>query len=147
MEKTKITTKLIVTIFLCFLLVPPLVSIIWSFTKSWPWPEIFPKNFGLRGWSHFFNPSSKSVSTLFFSVFLSFVVTVITLMITIPAARALALYEFKGKKFIDIFIFAPLIVPTVAVAMGIHLQFIKMGLANTFLGVVLIHLVPCIPYA
>jgi len=67
-------------------------------------------------------------------------------MITIPAAKALALYKFKGKRLIELLIFAPVIVPTVTVAMGIHLQFIKLGLANTFLGVVLIHIIPCIPY-
>lgn len=146
-NKTTLQSKLIVGAFLTFLLLPLFVLVIWSFSKSWPWPEIFPSSFGLRGWSYFFDPTSKSISTLLFSVLLSFVVTIVTLLITIPAAKALALYQFKGKKFIEIFIFAPIIVPTVAVGMGIHVQFIKMGLANTFTGVVLIHLIPCIPYA
>ncbi len=146
-EKTKLVYKVIVGIFLCFLLLPLAVIFIWSFTKNWPWPKILPENFGLRGWLYFINPSSKSISTLIFSIFLSFTVTVITLGITIPAAKALALYRFKGKKLIELLIFAPIIVPTVTVAMGIHLQFIKIGLANTFLGVVLVQLIPCIPYS
>ena len=146
-NKTKLRYKLIMGAFLSFLLVPLVVIMIWSFANNWPWPEIFPSSFGLRGWTYFFDPSSKSISTLLFSVFLSFVVTLVTLAITTPAAKALAFYQFKGKRFIEILVFVPIIVPTVTVAMGIHVQFIKMGLANSFLGVVLIHLIPCIPYS
>lgn len=144
--KTKLRYKIIVSLFLGFLLLPLAIIFIWSFAKNWPWPEIFPTNFGMRGWDYFFDPTSESIEVLLFSVGLSFVVTIITIAITVPAAKALALYEFKGKKFIEILTFAPIIVPTVAVAMGIHVQFIQMGLANTFLGVVLIHLIPCLPY-
>ncbi len=146
-DKTKLRYKIIVGIFLGFLLLPLIVIFLWSFAKNWPWPKLLPDNFGLRGWAYFLNPSSRSIPILLFSVFLSLVVTVITLGITIPAAKALALYKFKGKRLIEILIFAPVIVPTVTVAMGIHLQFIKLGLANTFMGVVLIHLIPCIPYS
>ena len=145
-RKTKLIYSVITGLFLGFLFIPLLVLVIWSVTKIWPWPEIFPSSFGLRGWSYFFERSSNSISTLLFSIWLSFVVTVVTLAITIPAAKALAFYKFKGKKLIEILVFAPVIVPTVTVAMGFHIQFIKMGLANTFIGVVLIHLIPCIPY-
>lgn len=146
-DKTKLRYKIIIGMFLSFLLLPLIVIFLWSFAKNWPWPELLPNNFGLRGWAYFFNPSSKSIPILLFSLFLSFTVTLITLGITIPAAKALALYKFRGKKLIELLIFAPVIVPTVTVAMGIHLQFIKIGLANTFLGVVLIQLIPCIPYS
>ena len=146
-HSTKLIYKIIVGIFLIFLLMPLIVIIVWSITKNWPWPEIIPNNFGLRGWNHFLNSSSNSISTLFFSLFLSSVVTVCTLIITIPAANGLALYRFKGKRLIELLIFAPVIVPAVAVAMGIHIQFIRIGLANTFWGVVLIQLIPCIPYS
>lgn len=147
MKKTKIRYKVILTLLLSFLLLPLIVSILWAFTKNWPWPKIFPESFGLRGWKYFFDPTSNSIHILLFSVLLSFVVTIVTLLITIPASKALALYNFKGKRWIDLFVFAPIIVPPVTVAMGIHMQFIKMGIANTFIGVVLIHLIPCIPYA
>lgn len=146
-DKTKLRYKITIGLFLGFLLLPLLVIFIWSFAKNWPWPKLLPENFGLRGWIYFFTPSSNSIPILLFSIFLSLTVTVITLVITMPAAKALALYKFKGKKLIELLIFAPVIVPTVTVAMGIHLQFIKLGLANTFLGVVLIQLIPCIPYS
>jgi len=139
--------KTIVGIFLAFLLLPLIVIVTWSFTNQWPWPQLIPTSFGLRGWEYFFSETSKSIYTLIFSVGLSAVVTLLTIIITIPASKALALYNFKGKKFFDILIFLPIIVPMVAVAMGIHIQFIRWGLANTVLGVIIIHIIPCIPYA
>ena len=146
-NKTLLMSKIISIIFLLFLLMPLLVVVVWSVTKSWPWPEVIPNSFGLRGWEYFLKPSSDNIETLLFSVVLSSVVTLFTLIITIPAANGLALYNFRGKKLIELLLFAPVIVPSVAVAMGIHLQFIATGLANTFLGVVLIQLIPCIPYS
>ena len=40
----------------------------------------------------------------------------------------------------------PIIVPTLVVAMGIQIVFIRYGLADTFAGVALVHLVPALPY-
>lgn len=146
-NKSKIKYKIVIGLFLCFLLIPLFIVLIWSFTKNWPWPKILPNSFGIRGWKYLFDPKSKSLNALIFSVFLSTVVAIITLIITIPAAKALAHYKFKFKKQIEILLFLPVIVPTMTIAMGIHLQFIKLGLANTFIGVVLIQLIPCIPYS
>ena len=146
-KKDNLIFKIITYLFLAFLILPLIVIIIWSFTKRWPWPLIFPEEFGMRGWQYFLDPKSKSIRTLLYSVYLSMVVTFITIMISIPAAKALGIYEFKGKKLIEFLILAPILVPTVAVAMGIHISFLKLGLANTFFGVVLVHLIPCIPYS
>ncbi|MCG8541960.1 MAG: ABC transporter permease subunit [Clostridia bacterium] len=133
---------------LIFLLISPLVIlVIWSFVRIWPWPNLLPRDYGLRGFKHVLDPSTKSLRVLFLSVGLSSLVTLCTLLISIPAAKALGVYEFRGKGFFKMLILAPIIVPPVAVAMGIHIAFIKLGLANTFLGVVFVHLVPCIPYA
>lgn len=146
-EKRAIIFNIIMYVMIFLLVFPLFVLIIWSFSKNWPWPQIFPSELGLRGWEYFFAPTSKAIKTLLYSVWLSVVVTIITLIISIPASKALGIYNFRGKKVIELLILAPLIVPPVAIAMGIHLSFIKLGLANTFIGVVLVHLIPCIPYS
>jgi putative spermidine/putrescine transport system permease protein len=43
-------------------------------------------------------------------------------------------------------ILAPVIVPGIAVALGLHAVFIQIGLTNTLAGVVLVHLIPTLPY-
>ncbi|MBU3129900.1 ABC transporter permease subunit [Clostridium tagluense] len=130
-----------------FLVIFPLiVLILWGFSKRWPWPYVLPIEYSLRGATYFLTGSDNSIKILLYSIWLSFVVTVITLIISVPAARALGLYEFKGKGFFKLLVLLPLIISPVAVGIGIQVFFIKVGLANTFLGVVLVHLIPCLPY-
>ncbi|WP_130806060.1 ABC transporter permease [Senegalia massiliensis] len=139
-------SKIILYFLLLFLLLPLLVLLIWSISNSWTWPNIFPNNFGLRGYKYIFSFRTGTLEVLLNSIVLSSVVTFITIAISIPASKALGVYEFRFKKIFKILVLAPIIVPPVAVAMGIHVSFIKLGLANTFLGVVLVHLIPCMPY-
>lgn len=146
MKYKKIICALVFVIFIAFFVLPIVLLCIWSFTRTWPWPNLLPSTMGLRGWQYFFDPSTKSIKILGNSILLSSIVTLITLCLSAPAAKALAIYRFKGKEAIEVFILSPIIVPPLAVAMGIHLQFIKMGLADTYLGVVLVHLIPCLPY-
>jgi putative spermidine/putrescine transport system permease protein len=131
---------------LLMILIPFVVMMIWSVTSSWPWPQLFPRNFSLRGYFYAIHPTTKAFGILLQSILLSVIVTVITLTISIPAARAIAFYDFKGKSLVKVLILMPVIVPMLSVAMGIHLTFTKLGLANTYLGVILIHVVPGIPY-
>ncbi|MGV8145480.1 MAG: ABC transporter permease [Alkaliphilus sp.] len=131
-----------------FIMLLPLIPLmLWPFIASWRWPHIIPIFGDARGFEHFFSAGSNSVNILIFSIFLSILVTVITLAIAIPAAKAIAFYNFKGKNTIKTIILLPVIVPMVAVSMGIHVSFIYLGLANNCMGVVFIHIIPGLPYA
>lgn len=143
--KTLWRTALSILFFL--LLMPLLIVVLWTVAKNWPWPMLWPEAVGLRGIEYLMDPVSKTASVLWCSVGLSLVVMFITLAVSVPAAKALGCREFKGKRAIYIFMLMPILVPPLTVAMGIHVAFIRMGLANTFLGVVIIHLICGIPYA
>ncbi len=58
----------------------------------------------------------------------------------------MGLHKFRGKGIVEFLILAPTIVPALASAMGIHIMFIRYQLADTVLGVVLVHLIPVTPY-
>ncbi|MCG0276463.1 MAG: ABC transporter permease subunit [Thermosediminibacteraceae bacterium] len=128
------------------ILFPIVVLMLWAFAREWPWPHLFPTGFSVRGWIHLFNPTTGALPVLLYSVMLSSLVAFITVTLSLPAARALAFYDFRGKRALEIFILSPMVIPTTAVAMGIHVNFIRIGLADTFWGVVICHLLPCIPY-
>ena len=78
------------------------------------------------------------------------IVAVATLVLNIaigtPAASVLARRDFRGKKLVELLILLPLIIPSFVTSMGIYFTFIKMGLAETLLGVILIHTVLTLPY-
>ncbi len=137
--------KFFINIFLVLLIAPLSVLFIWSFTNSWAWPHMLPNECSMRGLHYLC--TIDSVKALITSVVVSIIVVAITIVVSIPAAKAITLYEFKGRQFFELLIMSPIIVPTISVAMGIHIVFIQLGIANTILGVVLVNLLPCIPYA
>lgn len=138
--------RLILYSILVSLILPLAIIVFWAFAKSWAWPHIYPPEWSIRGYEYFFNPSTKSIKILIDSIGLSSVVMLLTLAVSIPAGKAMGLYEFKYKKIIKVLILAPIIVPPVAVGMGIHVSFIKLGLANNVVGVILVHIIAGIPY-
>ena len=137
-------------IFLCILvsvILPFLPLLLWSIAEKWFYPALLPQVFGTRAWSYVFSTAGIQIlNGLFTSFNLAMVTTVISLLLGIPAGRALGLYDFPGKKMAMLFLTLPIIVPPLSVSMGLHLWFIQLELAETFIGVVLIHLTFCLPY-
>ncbi|AZR74775.1 hypothetical protein BBF96_01280 [Anoxybacter fermentans] len=129
-----------------FFALPFLSLVLWSVGKDWCWPRIFPAQFSGQAWRYLFENYDSMGEAVLTSVLLAGTVTLIVTVISIPASRTLALDHFRGKRLIEILIFLPIIVPPIAVVMGIHLIFIKLGLVDTFTGVVLAHLIPTTPY-
>jgi putative spermidine/putrescine transport system permease protein len=74
------------------------------------------------------------------------VATFLSLIVGVPAGRALGLHRFRGKRLVQFLILAPVIVPGLAVVMGIHVAFIRLGLAAKMSGVTLAHLIGTTPY-
>ena len=126
---------------------PFLPLLLWSISEKWFYPALFPQIFGTRAWSYVFTTAGNQIlDGILTSFSLALVTTLISLIIGIPAGRALGLYDFPGKKITMLFFTLPIIVPPLSVSMGLHLWFIQLGLAETFTGVVLIHLTFCLPY-
>jgi putative spermidine/putrescine transport system permease protein len=68
------------------------------------------------------------------------------MLIGIPAGRALGMYRFRGKALVELMVLAPALIPPLAATLGLQLVFIRLGLADTMAGVILVHLIPAIPY-
>ena len=122
--------------------------IMWSLSERWFYPDLWPESWGIRAWRYVFSTAgAQIVSGLGQSVAVALATAVISVVIGVPAGRALGLYEFRGKDVISIMLMLPIIVPPLSVAMGLHLWFIRLGMAETYAGVVLVHLTFCLPYA
>lgn len=64
-----------------------------------------------------------------------------------PAARALGLYVKRGNKAIRFVLIAPLLIPGISIAIGVHVLFLRLGLSDSWHGVLLSHLIQAIPYS
>jgi putative spermidine/putrescine transport system permease protein len=125
---------------------PFIPLIIWSFSHRWYFPALLPTEWNLRAWNYVISSQSRVLEAFGYSTVVALTVTILSILIGIPAGRALGLYQFWGKEFVRFLIIAPTIVPTLAVAMGIHVMFIRYGLTDTLPGVILVHLIPVTPY-
>lgn len=129
------------------LIIPMLFMLVWSVTRSWPWPDLFPESITLEVWEDFFRSGGRVWSSLRESIIIAVGVMFLALGISIPAGKALAFYNFPGKEAVKLLILAPIIVPPLAVTMGIHVNFLRLGLTGNIPGVMLVHLIPVIPYS
>ena len=128
-------------------LAPILYLFLASFAKQWYWPALAPREWSGRAWSHVLEPSSGIFFSVGSSVTIAVAVTLLAILIALPAGRALALHQFRGKRMAIFILLLPVVAPPLASAMGVHALFLQYGLADTWLGVVLVHLVPAVPYA
>ena len=128
-------------------LVLPLIPLaIWSFARSWFFPDLLPSAWSMQAWDYVLSDTSQVMDSLWITIVISLGATALSVLVGVPAGRALGLYQFRGKQLVELMILAPTIVPGIAVVLGIHVIFITMGLTNTVGGVILVHLIPTLPY-
>ena len=129
------------------ILAPMAILLLWAFISRWPWPNLLPEAYSLRAIKDVFAPHTKIFSILFSNILLSLSVAILSAIIGTMTARALVIYDFVGKRLIEFLSIAPILVPGTVFAMGIHVVFIKMSLADTVLGVIIVHLLYTLPYS
>ncbi|MFC2248609.1 ABC transporter permease [Labrys portucalensis] len=75
-----------------------------------------------------------------------FGVVLLSAVIGIPAAYALARRDFPGKKLVTLLFLLPLLVPPVTYGIPLTTVLYKAGLGSTLAGVIIANLVPALPF-
>jgi putative spermidine/putrescine transport system permease protein len=138
--------KLFIILVIVVLFLPFLPLVIWSFAQGWFFPQLIPDQWTLQHWSQLMSPTSRVIEGLLQSLAIALVITILSLLVGLPAGRAIGVMEFPGKEALKLFLLTPIIVSPLATLMGIQFVLIRLGLNGTLLGVVLVHLMPTIPY-
>lgn len=125
---------------------PMLPLVVWSISSGWFFPELVPPELSGRAWQYVVSPTAMVGKALGNSLMIALSVTGICVVLGVPAGRALGMYRFPGRGIIEYLVIAPLLVPGISVVMGIHVAFLRMGLADTATGVIVVHLLPALPY-
>jgi len=81
------------------------------------------------------------------SVIVTIISTTATLIVGAVAAYALARFKFKGNERISFWVLSTRMLPPVAVILPIYLILSRLGLINTYAGLVLVYTAFNIPYA
>ncbi|MBI3963359.1 MAG: ABC transporter permease subunit, partial [Deinococcus sp.] len=97
-------------------------------------------------WDYIISPVSQVGQAIVNTLVIGIIVTLLSILVGVPAARVLARREFKGKPLVEFFLLTPLIVPGIAISLGLVVIFIRIRLIDTMTGVILSHLVGTVPY-
>lgn len=119
---------------------------VWSVAHGWFYPALVPGQWSARGWVTIFDRASAVPQATATSFQVAAGATVLCLLVGYPAARALGLHRFPGRRIMLFLLLLPQLVPPIAYAMGVHGLFLRLGLTDTRIGLMLAHMVPCLPY-
>jgi len=128
-------------------LLPLVPLLIWSFSGQWRYPALWPQQLSGRGLRQLVDPRSQILSGLGLSAEIGIAVAVLACLIGFPAGRALGLYSFRGRRLVQFLLLAPVIVPGLAITLGVQVFFVRYHLSDSVAGVVLVQLMPTVPYA
>lgn len=128
-------------------LVPLVALLVWAVSGQWRYPGLIPQRGSLRGLRLLTDPRAQIPHALTTSTVIGLSVACLACLIGFPAGRAIGLYEFRGRRLVQFLLLAPVIVPGLAVTLGLQVFFIRYGLADTTAGVVLVQLMPTVPYS
>ncbi|MCC6718702.1 MAG: ABC transporter permease [Acetobacteraceae bacterium] len=134
----------LVAAMLVFLLAPVLLVIPMSFSadKVLAWP---PSGFSLKWYAAMLEERGLAEAARN-SLVLALVVTTATLAIAMPAALAIDRWRFAGRDAILALLTAPLLLPTIVLALALLIIFVGAGLLGTWPGLVLAHMLVTLPY-
>ncbi|KQX46678.1 MULTISPECIES: ABC transporter permease [unclassified Paenibacillus] len=136
----KIVEFIILIVFVIFFLGPLLNLAILAFTGKWTYPDILPHEWSLKWWT-FVLQQEDIAKSIGLSFMIAFIVTALSIVLCIPAAYAFARIRFPLSRF---FLFSFLLThafPKMGLYVSIAVLFYKLGLMNTLIGVVLIHMI------
>ena len=85
--------------------------------------------------------------SLWYSIIIAVLATVISVVVGTLGALGLKRYEFKMKKFVNSMIFIPIIVPEIVLAVALLIIFMNIGVSLGMGSILIGHCTFCIPYA
>lgn len=134
------------TVAVLLLVVPIAVLAIQALATGWFFPQVIPDEVGVGTLRDVVaDPGTRSA--LGEGILVSGLTALVSLAIAIPAARALALGRVRHRRMICLALIVPVVIPPLAIAMGLNVALIRAGVAGTLGAVVLAHQVATLPYA
>lgn len=111
-----------------------------SFAGNYEYPDVIPRTFGFKWWEYILS-KGQLVDSILTSLILAIVVTIISLAVCLPAAYAIARFQFRGRNLVRLSFLLTNAFPKMGIYTAMAVIFYKLNLIGTFTGVVLVHIV------
>lgn len=125
---------------------PLAILAVQALADSWRDPAILPQEVGLRGFDIAFG-SANAGAALANSIVVALLATAISLSAGWPAARVLGARRLPHNGPFLLLLALPLLMPPYLAGFGLTEWFIRLGMDDTILGLVLAHVTFALPYA
>lgn len=133
-----------IIIYLCNVLGILLTVILNSFSRNW-FSGLIPKIYTTE-WYRYLATDHNIFNLLGVTFIVAIAVVVISLFIAFPAAYAMARRDFRFKGIILSLLLLPMIIPPMAYGIPLAMVMYKVRLAMKVIGVILVNLVPIVPF-
>lgn len=131
----------------CVLVVASLLVLpIRAAADVWRAPALLPQEFGTRGLAVLLSPGTRLDEAITTSLLVALLATTIAMVLAWPATRGLAGLSPGRRTTVLTVLALPLLVPQYATGTGLTTWFLRAGVADRTLGLVLAHLVYVLPY-
>ena len=123
-----------------FILGPILWLAAHAFATSWTYPNLLPDGLTLDWWRVVFSDPSL-YSAIQNSLFFAPVTVLLSAVICLPAAYAFSRFDFPGRRFFLIGLFATNAFPKMGLFVSMATVFYGLQLMETALGIIIVHLI------
>jgi multiple sugar transport system permease protein len=110
-------------------------------------PNYLPRGFSIENYLKVFDYQAGFLTYLSNSILVAGLTIVLCLALAVPAGYGLARFKIRFKEVWFILLLAPLMVPYQALLTPLYLTFSKMGLANSHLGLAMVHTILQLPFS
>ena len=110
-------------------------------------PTYVPQSFSLDSYAKVFEYQAGLMTYLGNSLLVAALTIVICLALAVPAGYGLARFKMPFKELWFIILLAPLMIPYQALLTPLYLTFSSMGLANSHLGLAMVHAILQLPFS
>lgn len=141
-----------IAIFLSALMLAPVVLSFFASIKtkadasSTP-PTYLPHSFSLENYATIYNYQAGLWTYVGNSVSVAAIAIVFVIALAVPAGYGLARFQFRGKEVLFLLLLLPLMIPYQALLVPIYMMFAKIGLANSQIGLAVIHTILQVPFS
>jgi len=105
-----------------------------------------PVGVGLR-WFWAIGSDGELLAAIARSFWLAAAASVVAVVLALPCAFAIHRGRFPGRQAIEVVVTGPRMIPQIVLVLGMLVWFERLGLAETFTGLVVAHLIVTLPFA
>ena len=142
----RVLRAVLLILFALFIILPFVMIVLQGFGADWFGMELLPKVWTLK-WFGWAAETVNIIQVLFNTLIIGAIATFVSLLLSVPAAWAIARRRLPVKSLLMGMILFPRMIPEITYGLGVARIFYALNLTNTYIGIGLAHVILAAPFA